>query len=313
VVRVCGLTIAAVLAVLSAAIGQNAQPVPPPNPPPNPKEVRIGFPDALFRDVPKTYINLAVIPFQDMIQKEIKMNGSMKICQDYADLADDLKNGKLDLAVFHGFEYAWVKSQPGIVPLVITNPSCGKVQACLVVHAGCKAKDPGQLKGACVAIPKGTKAHCMMFLKHLQDTTNIAPGDCCEMPPKAEALTPHETLNDIVSGKCEAALVDIGQLQSYQKQFLALGRQVKVLAQSEVLPPAVVVCRKGALTPDQVNKVRDGLLKCHTTRIGRTFTMFWQLDGFKDVTPEYQLLLEKTLKEYPPPVAIQGPLPMAPR
>ena len=35
---------------------------------------------------------------------------------DYAVLADEMKNGKLDLAVFHGFEYAWVKHIPNLLP-----------------------------------------------------------------------------------------------------------------------------------------------------------------------------------------------------
>jgi len=85
----------------------------------------------MFKDVPRTFIDAAVIPFKRMIQKEIGMAGSMRICPDYADLADEIKNGKIDLAVFHGFEFAWVKNNPDLIPIVITNPSCGKVQACL--------------------------------------------------------------------------------------------------------------------------------------------------------------------------------------
>jgi len=29
--------------------------------------------------------------------------------------------------------------------------------------------------------------------------------------------------------------------------------------------------------------------------------MFWQLDGFKTVSPDYLAMLDKTLKEYPAP------------
>jgi len=309
---VCGLSLCAVLALVVVAVGQNAQPAPPPNPPPNPQEVRIGFPEALFKDVPKPLINAAVGPFQKMIQKQIHMSGSMKICQDYAELADDIKNGKVDIGVFHGFEFAWVKNNPAFVPLVITNPSCGKVQACLVVHANCKAKSPQQLKGACVGVPKGTKAHCTMYLKHLQENTDIADGDCCPMPWKAEGLTPHEVLDEVVCGKCEAALVDIAHFETYQRFSPGLGRQLKILAESDLLPPAVVVCRKGALSSTQVQNVRDGLLNCHKTASGRAFTMFWQLDGFREVTPGYLQLLERCLKEYPAPSAAQARAPMTP-
>jgi ABC-type phosphate/phosphonate transport system substrate-binding protein len=312
VVRLCGLAIAATLVLVAVATGQKAQHVvPPPNPPPESQEVRIGFPEALFKDVAKPLINAAVGPFQKMIQREIGMHGSMKICQDYADLADDLKNGKVDIAVFHGFEYAWVKHNPDLIPIVITKPSCGKVQACLVVHTNCKAKKPQDLKGACIGLPKGTKAHCTMYLKFLHDNTEIAACDCCPRPCKG--LTPEEVLDEVVTGKCEAALVDVANWENYVAYRKGLASQLKVLSRSELLPPAVVVCRKGALTPMQVNRVRDGLLNCHKTAIGRAFTMFWQLDGFKDVSPDYMALLEKTLKEYPAPAAAMAPAPNAPK
>jgi hypothetical protein len=38
--------------------------------------------------------------------------------------------------------------------------------------------------------------------------------------------------------------------------------------------------------------------------------MFWQLDGFKDVTPDYLAQLDRTLKEYPAPGLPQAPMPM---
>jgi ABC-type phosphate/phosphonate transport system substrate-binding protein len=306
VVRLCGLACGAVIALVSTVGGQNAPPAPPPNPPPALREVRIGFPDPMFKDVPKTFIDAAVIPFKRMIQKEIGMAGSMKICPDYADLAEDLKQGRIDLAVFHGFEYAWVKHQENLVPIVITNPSCGKVQACLVVHANCKAKHPHQLKGACVALPKGTKAHCTMYLKYLHDIGDIPAGDCCPRNANGAVLTPEEVLDEVVTGKCEAALVDVANWENYCSYRQGLAKQLKVLVKSEPLPPAVVVCRKGALTQDQMNKVRDGLLNCNKTAIGRAFTMFWQLDGFKHVSPDYLAMLDRTLKEYPAPGVIVG-------
>jgi ABC-type phosphate/phosphonate transport system substrate-binding protein len=310
VVRLCGLASGAVIALVAIAVGQTAQPVqpvPPPNPPPVVKAIRIGFPDPMFKDVPKTFIDAAVIPFERMIKKEIGLRGSMKICPDYANLTDDLKNAKVDLAVFHGFEYAWVRNHADLVPIVITNPSCGKVQACLVVHKNSKAKKPKDLKGTCIGIPKGAKAHCTMYLKFLHDSTDIAAGDCRAKP--CAGLTPDDVLDEVVSGKCEAALVDIANWESYQAYRKGLARQLRVLSQSVELPPAVVVCRKGALTTDQVNKVRDGLVNCNKTAIGRAFTMFWQLDGFKDVTPAYLALLDKSLKEYPAPRLAQAPMP----
>lgn len=313
-VRVCGLAAGVALIAVAVAGGQNAPPNPPPNPPPRAQEVRIGFPEALFKDVPKPLIQAAAIPFQKMIQKEIEMNGTLNIVPDYLALANDLNSGKIDIAVFHGFEYAWVKHHLGFEPIVITNPSCGKVQACLVVNKNCKAKNVGQLKGACVAVPKGSKAHCQMFLDYIREKEKVRAGDCCPRPLKAEGLTPEEVLDEVVSGTCEAALVDIASFQNYQSFKPGLGAQLKVMAESELLPSAVVVVRKGALTPAQVKKVRDGLLNCNKTSAGRAFTLFWQLNGFKEVSDAYLQLLEKTLRDYPPPPQVAvAPMPSGPK
>jgi ABC-type phosphate/phosphonate transport system substrate-binding protein len=273
----------------------------PPPAPPVLKKVQIAFPEAMFRDVPKLFIDMAAKPFQQVIQKEAELDATLAIEADYKALAQKLKAGKLDIAVFHGFEYAWVKDTPELVPLVVAKPTCGKVQACLVVHVDCKAKGPEDLKGACVAVPRGSKAHCLMFLQHLRDQPQVQAGDCC---PAKCATPPYtdEVLDNVVGGKTEAAIVDISALETYQLSKPGLGKQLRVLAESELLPAAVIVYRKDALTAAEVAKTRAGLINCAKNKIGKQFIQFWSLDGFKDVDREYNSLLANSLEKYPAPV-----------
>jgi ABC-type phosphate/phosphonate transport system substrate-binding protein len=260
--------------------------------------IRVGFPAGLFRDVPEVLIQAAATPFKKTLHKELGLHGDMVVVPDYKALAEQLRDGKLEIGVFHGFEYAWIKDTPGIVPLVVTHPTCGRVQACLVVHTDCPAQGPQQLKGACIAIPRGCKAHCLLFLERLRNDPAIPTGDCCPMKPAGQSA--EEVLDAVVAGTCVAALVDIGTLQAYRELKPGLAQKLKVLAQSPPLPPAVIVWRQGSLTPEQIAKIREGLLSCHKTPIGRTFTHFWQLECFKEVTPEYLSLVEDCLKHYPP-------------
>lgn len=260
--------------------------------------IRVGFPAGLFRDVPEVLIQAAATPFKKTLYKELGLHGDMVVVPDYKVLAEQLREGKLEMGVFHGFEYAWIKDTPGIVPLVVTHPVCGRVQACLVVRTDCPAQGPQQLKGACIALPRGTKAHCWMFLEQLRNNPAIGPDNCC--PIKNAGLSAEEVLDAVVAGTCPAALVDIGALQAYKELKPGLAQRLKVLVESRPLPPAVIVWRKGALTPEQLAKIRDGLLSCHKTPIGRTFTNFWQLECFKEVTPEYLALVEECAKYYPP-------------
>lgn len=305
-VRLCGLVVGLFAVIGLGAPGPAGAQNPPGNPPAQPQEVRIGFPEPMFRDVPANLIQIAAKPFQEMLQKIAGINGSMDVVPDYKVLANRLASGQIDIAVFHGFEYAWVKDLPGIEPIAVTVPNCGKVQACLVVHANSKATHPKDLKGACVVVPKGCKAHCQMFLDRTQES--IPPGCCC--PADLIGLTPAEALDAVVEGRAPAALVDISAILAYQSNTPGLSRQLKVLCQSELLPSAVVVYRKGALTDKQVKAIRDGLLTCTKSAEGKIFAMFWNLKGFGEVSAAYKEALEACLKAYPPPVPVQPLMPV---
>ena len=262
----------------------------------------------MFKDVPKAMVDAAARPFQTMIQEKAGVKGSVEVVPNYKILAEKISAGTLDIGIFHGFEYAWVKDTPGLVPLVATLPKCGKVQACLVVHKDSNVLDPKDLKGACIVVPASSKAHCYMYLERLRE--KLPPGDCC--PAKTPGLTPQEALSEVANERADAALVDVSSLIVLEKEAPATFRNLRVLVQSEVLPSAVVVYRKDALDPKMVARVRTGLIDCVNTGPGKLFAMFWQLKGFEDVSPAYHAHVAKSLAAYPAPaeVKVPNPLPM---
>jgi ABC-type phosphate/phosphonate transport system substrate-binding protein len=265
----------------------------------------------MFKDVPKSMADAAATPFKDMIQKMAGVNGVIELVPDYKELARRLKDGQIDIAVFHGFEYAWVKDTPNMVPLVVTAPNCGKVQACLIVHADSKVKEPKDLKGACIAVPMGSKAHCEMFLERTRD--KLTAGDCC--PTKCTDMTPQDVLCAVARKDNEAALVDISSWLALEKNLPGAYKKLRVLTTSVELPSAVVVYRKGALDKATVERVRTGLLECVKTPLGQVFSIFWQLKGFKDIDTTYNKLVADALKAYPPPddKTPQAPAPKGPK
>lgn len=274
-----------------AARGEN-----PPAAPPAPA-LRIGLAQPMFKDVPKALVDAAATPFQKMIEAKSGVKGTVELCTDYKALADKMRAGKLDICVFHGFEYAWVKDFPELVPLVCTVPNCGKVQACLVVNVSSDAKTPKDLKGACVIVPRGSKAHCFMYLDRLRET--VPTGDCC--PLKGPALNAEEALGEVAGGSADAAIVDVSALDALKVNFPGAFKQLKILAKSEELPSAVVVYRKGCVNEATAARIRQGLVDCVNTSLGKTFALFWQLKGFEEVSDTYNKLVEKSLKAYPPP------------
>jgi ABC-type phosphate/phosphonate transport system substrate-binding protein len=261
-----------------------------------PPPLKIGLPESMFAGLPAAVVAPASKPFQTMFEKQTGLKGEVAIGKDYQDLCDQLRSGKLDIAVFHGFEYAWVKQHPELVPLLTTMPN-NKLQACLVVNAASQAKTPAALKGNCVAIPSATKAHCHLYFDRLKAGM---PNGCCGIA-KLDGKSVEDALDAVASGTCPAALIDAAALLGYQKNKPGVGAQLKVLDESPAFPPAVIVYRKDAFDAKTAQKVRDGLIKGTETPQGQLLTSLWRLKGFSEVTPAYQADLEKSLKVYPAP------------
>jgi ABC-type phosphate/phosphonate transport system substrate-binding protein len=261
-----------------------------------PKSIRIGLPENMFTGVAKEVVQVASQPFQSMFEKQTGVKGQVEVAKDSAEITDKLRSGKLDIALYNGFEYAWVKQHPELVPLVVAAPNTA-LKACLVVHADSKAEGPASLKGECVVVPGSTKPFCRLYLDRMK--TKLPDGCCC--PARIECRTMEEALDSVVRGKCDAVLVDAASLAAYQNNRPGVGKQLKVLAESDPFPPAVVVYRKDVFDAKTADKVRDGLLRGMTSPQGKLLAGLWRLKGFDKATPEYQTELDRCLKSYPPP------------
>ncbi len=282
-----GFLLPVAVAVVSAApVARAAEPQP----------LKIGLPESMFSGLPHAIVQRASRPFQTMFEKQSGLKGEIAVGRDYADLADQLRGGKIDVAVLHGFEYAWVKQHSDLVPLVVTVPG-NKIQAVLVVNANSKIKAAADLKGDSVAIPVGTKAHCRLYLERLKLT--LPEGACGVAALKGKSV--EDALDAVSDDVCPAALVDAAALVTYQKLKPGAGAQLKVLAQSEAFPSGVVLYRKDAFDAATAKKIRDGLIKGVDTAEGQLLTSLWRLKGFEEATPQYQAELEKSLKAYPAP------------
>lgn len=266
-------------------------------PGPAPKALKIGMPENLFSGLPPAVVQTASKPFRTMFEKQTGLQGEVVVVKDYAALAEQLAAGKLDVAVFNGFEFAWVRQNPELVPLVVTVPHSA-AQACVIVHTDSKAQTVADLKGACLAVPNGTKPFCTLFIDRCKEKL---PQDALGTAKVETGNTIEDALDAVSGKKCEAVVVDLGAFSGYKKNKPGVGAQLKVLAESEPLPAGVVVHRKGAFDARTATKVRDGLIKSTDTPQGQLLASFWRLKGFVEVGPEYLADLDRSLKAYPAP------------
>lgn len=279
-----------VAGLVPAPAAQPAAPVP---------TVKLGILTGMFRDVSPGLVQAAASPFRDIFKRETGLQSEVILVDDYDLLASQMKDKKLEFGVFHGFEFAWIQEKyPEVKPLVISVLNGNNsIQACLVVNISSKATSPKDLKGACVTLPGGTKAHCHLFLERLCETL---PANTCAAIPSRK-LSPEEALDAVAADDSPAALVDMSAFTAYQNNKPGAASQLKILAKSEPFPVGVVAYRQGAVDPKVLDKVRTALVKVHENAQGRAFMMLWKLKGFGDPTPEFEADLTRIDKVYPAP------------
>ena len=261
-------------------------------------ELKIGMVSGMFRDVEPGMVQALAKPFRDLMSKQTGFSGDVEIFDDALSLTEKLKDNKLQLGVFHGFEFAWAKQKcDDLIPLVITQPPGGKVQALVVVHRDSKIKSLADLKGQSVMIHRGAKAHTLAFLEKAR--TGFA--DDVATPKFQIKLTPEDVLNNISSGDDQAALTDIGTMEGYRSLQPGAFKTLRVLELSEEFPPAVVAYRKGTLTEAEATQIRKGLSGAAKTASGKMLMTLWNLKGFTAADEAYTKSTDEILKAYPVP------------
>ena len=262
-----------------------------------PATIRLGVLGGMFRDVPPPLVHAAATPFRELFKKQTGLDGEVEVVAGHEELAAKMQAGKLHVGVFHGFEWAWVRDRhPDLIPMAITIPP-RRPQAVLVVRADAAAAAPADLKGATVAVPLATKAHCRLFLDRL---TESLPVGCCA-PKETPESGSDDVMDAVVDGKVAAALLDAGALTAYQNNRPGRGAQLRVLARSDPFPPTIVVYRKDAIGADLAAKITSGLVRTKTDPAGKAFLFLWKLKGFEEVPPGYEAELRAVAKQYPPP------------
>jgi ABC-type phosphate/phosphonate transport system substrate-binding protein len=222
----------------------------------------------------------------------------VEICADAVSLANLMKDRKIQIGVFHGFEYAQVKvANPDLLPIVVAMPHARSFQAFVVVHKDSKAEKLDDLDEDPIAVPRGTKAHCLAYLEKARKNLPAESAKPVHKPNE----TPEEVLNGVADGSNAAALVDIGAYNG----FLALqpggATKLRVMCKSEVFPVSVITYRKGSLSEDAVNRIRKGLISASQSSSGKPMLLLWNLKGFEEVPADYDTQLETILKSYPAP------------
>ena len=283
---------ASLLALAALAVCLPARAADPPG------DINISVVQSMFRETPPALAKVLARPLTNIITRRTGLTGGdVDVAPDALALADQLKAGKCQLGVFHGFEFAWArKHNPNLVPLVVTVYPTGSPKAVVVVHADHKARKLADLKGTSIAVPKGSRGHCYLYLD----------GEDAFMASGSPPANAEEALTAVVAGTSPATVVDAAALVGFEKLQPGAFKNLRVLAESECFPQNVIAYQKGLLAEPSAAKLREALTDAHTTAAGKQIMMLWNIVKFDPVPRDYDDQLERVAKAYPTPVKIGG-------
>jgi ABC-type phosphate/phosphonate transport system substrate-binding protein len=266
---------------------------------PSSNNVRIALVNSLFRDTSPALIKIIGQPLKILMETQTGLSGELQTGGDAFQLAESLKVGKAQLGVFHGFEFAWVREKyPQLRPLVIAVKEHPEMYACLVTKAGGDVTGPDDLKGKTVSIPRFSREHCHLFLDRRCCATDNARTFFSQVVTPSD---PDDALLDVIDGTVQAAVVEKGLLDKFQRYQPGRFAKLQVLILSEAFPSGVVVyCEKG-LSDDVLKRFKDGMINATSTERGRDLLKMVRLDGFLPVPENYDQHLTDIAKAYPPP------------
>jgi ABC-type phosphate/phosphonate transport system substrate-binding protein len=264
--------------------------------------VLIGMPQSLFRDVPMPIVQMLMGPFRKLMHDQTGLNGQVVTVPDALTLGRQLHDDKVQLGVFHGFEFAWAQEKyPDLRPLCIAINEHRHVFAYLVVREDSTAKQIADLKGTAVALPVRSKEHCRLFLQKQCAAFGQQPG---QFFSKIVASAHVEAgLDDVLRGKVQAAVVDNVALECYESVKPGCHARLKVFLKSEVFPAAVVAYHHGAVDQATLKRFKDGMITANQNERGRELMTMWQLTAFEDIPEDYDRTLVNIRKTYPAPTS----------
>jgi ABC-type phosphate/phosphonate transport system substrate-binding protein len=263
--------------------------------------LRIGIPETFYHDMSPALIREVTDPFADVLRETSGLKGEAVTGGKPLAVARQLHENKLQLAVLHGFEFAWAQQQyPDLQPLMIADRTSKDYRACILVRKDAAPPGFADLKGKDLAIPKKTGEGCRLFLDKLCEQNGAKRPN--EYFAHIVRPTDIETgLDDLARGKYPAVLVDTNGLEFYKDLRPGVFGRFKVLVQSEPFAPLVIAYHKGALPEATLTRIRDGLRAAGKTENGREMMKTWRIRAFSAVPEGFAQAMAVSLKRYPPP------------
>ena len=262
--------------------------------------LRVAVGDSFFHDMSAGLIKNVTEPFGDVMRETSGLKGDMVTGGDVWSVARQLEDGKVQLAVFHGMEFAWVHQKyADLRPLMIAAKD-PPPRAYILVRTDSNLAAFGDLKGKDIGIPRRSKEHCYYFLN--REVRQLGGKTLKDFFSRVvTGLTTEDTLDALAAGKVSSVLVDQSGMDFYKDLKPGVFAKLKPLAKSDVFPSDVIVYKQGNLDAKTQTRIRDGLRAAEKTDSGKDMMKTWAIASFEPVPKDFDQTMETSLKKFPPP------------
>lgn len=259
-----------------------------------PSPVRIGMVRTFFNDVPRPLVDLVTEPFGAVMKEATGLQGELLAGGEVFEVGRQLNDGELHLGVFHSFEFAWLQTRyPALKPLMVAVNPQKQVRVYMVVRKDSAAQQFTDLKGQVISLPKRSKEHSKIFLdRHAPE---------CQPASIVASANVEVGMDDVCRGAIAGVVVDTMSLEFYRDLKPGCFAKLRVLHESDLFPPPVIVYREGGLDASVLTKVRQGLTNAHNLELGREMMKLWKIGAFQQMPENYGPSLVDMIKLYPIP------------
>jgi ABC-type phosphate/phosphonate transport system substrate-binding protein len=265
----------------------------------NRPRTRIAIVKTLFREFPEPLMLALMEPFGLLWKAQIGRDSELT-AMDPANLGELLADGKVDIGVFHGIEFAWAQQKhPELRPLFIAYNKQSHLQACLVVRANDQATIFADLKGKSLALPRGQRIHCPLFMERKCRESGRSSEEffsSVTKPPDIEAA-----LDGLVDGVHQAAIVDVVGLDSYKQRKPARFGKIKIVQKSEIFPASVIAYRAGTFDEATLDLLKQRMAAATRNPLTQQLLTLWKLTAIEAIPPDFEETMANILKTYPSP------------
>jgi ABC-type phosphate/phosphonate transport system substrate-binding protein len=262
--------------------------------------VRIGLTGSLFRDMPAATVQTMLRPFQSLLAAQTGLSGNLVPGIRSDELGQQLKDDKLQFAVYQGFEFAWARQKhPDLRPLMLAVSHDKYPRAFLLVRGDGGATKLRDLKGRTIAVARRTREYCHLFLERRCAALGAeAPADW--FGKVIAPLTPEEAVDAVVNGQVDAALADSCILNWYEAHKPTRFARLKVIEKSEAFPAAVIAYYANAIDEATLRRFREGMLSAKDNPRSLQLMTLCQISSFEPVPDDYDKVLSNIARAYPP-------------